>query len=431
MSARTRLAHDVRAIIDAGVRAATPANCMPEAITRLFPNAPPGRTIVVGAGKAAAQMAATFEAIYPWPINGLVVTRYGFGCQCARFEVLQASHPVPDEAGLEAAKRIEALVRSAIAGDRVIFLVSGGASSLLPAPAGGVTLSEKQALTNALLRSGAPIAEINRVRSALSRLKGGGLARACSVPVTTLAISDVVGDDPAAIGSGPTWTASAPGRSVSDILDEYVPTQWPNLANAALSAEGDQFERPQDIYEIVANSKTMLDAAAEAARSMGYDATIIDGGAEGEAREVAQAHLEVIGSMPQSLRPTIFLSGGELTVQAESDLLGIGGPNQEYVLAFALAAPSAADWLVAAVDSDGIDGNGSASGAMIHSGQLAENDWRERALVALKQHNVEKFHDRESTVLRLGATGTNVNDLRLIMFKPAHVSKPIEKSPQR
>lgn len=369
----------------------------------------------MGAGKAAATMAAAFEASYPWACEGLVVTRHGYATPTRSIRVLEAGHPVPDEAGLAAAQTLLRLAASARPGDRVVFLLSGGASALLPAPVEGLTLQDEAAAARVLLASGAPIAEVNRIRSALSIIKAGGLSRACPEPITTLAISDVVGDDLAAIGSGPTWSAVADGPPALEIVDA-LRAHLPPHVRALLARPRVRSPEPagigRSVYHLVARGADMIGAAAEAARLRGVGAAILQADATGEATNVAAAH--ALSAQATGVGPTVLISGGELTVTLSADA-GRGGPNQEYALALAAALQGPTMFWSLALDSDGIDGVGDAAGARTGPDtaiRAASRGWDIEA--TLRRHDSGSLLNDLDDLVMLGPTGTNVNDLRLI-----------------
>jgi len=424
----------LRHIFDTAVAAAQPAVCLPPAL----PDPPRGRTVVVGAGKAAAAMAAALEDSWPGPaekLSGLVVTRYGFARPTRRIEVVEASHPVPDAAGLTAAQRILDAVSDLTPDDLVIALISGGGSALLTLPAPGITLADKQAVTDALLRSGADIGEINTVRKQLSAIKGGRLAEAAHpAHVATLAISDVVGDDPATIASGPTVADRSRPADAEAVLARYG-IDPPQAVRAHLASAADAPRGPGTIisgvsglggadYRIIANGPAAIAAAeTEAHRCVDYPVHVIDNAATGEAREVARTHAAYAnrapGEIPQG--PVLFLSGGELTVTLKGS--GRGGPNTEYLLALALAVQETGGepWAVHALacDTDGVDGSEDNAGALLTPDTLA------RAAAAgldgqalLDNNDACGFFEALGDLVVTGATGTNVNDFRALLLRP-------------
>ena len=418
----------LRQLFDAAVAAAQPAACLPFAL----PDPPAGRTVVVGAGKAAAAMARAFEDNWSGPaekLSGLVVTRYGFAQPTARIEVVEAAHPVPDAAGLKAAERILDAVSGLTADDLVIALISGGGSALLTLPAPGITLTDKVAVTDALLRSGAAIDEINAVRKHLSAIKGGRLAVAAHpARLVTLAVSDVVGDDPATIASGPTVADPTTRADAAAVLDRYgiapPPAVGDHLASAACeSPKPDDARLAAADYRIVASGPVAIAAAAEAARKMEVEPVILDDAATGEARDVARQHAATVAGAGRENPgwPLVFLSGGELTVTLKGN--GRGGPNTEYLLALALALaeePFAGPGIHAlACDTDGIDGSEDNAGAVLTPDTLtlaAAADLDAQAF--LDDNDAYGFFEALGDLVVTGPTGTNVNDFRALLVQP-------------
>jgi glycerate 2-kinase len=418
----------LRHLFDTAIAASQPEVCLPPAL----PDPPKGRTVVIGAGKASAAMAAALENHWPGPadkLSGLVVTRYGFGRPTKRIEVVEASHPVPDAAGLQAAQRILEAVSGLTEDDLVIALISGGGSALLTLPAPGITLADKQAVTDALLRSGADIGEINTVRKQLSAIKGGRLAEAAHpAHVTTLAISDVVGDDPAVIASGPTvYDRSTPADALA-VLAKYR-IEPPDAVRAHLTAAEEKPRGSGSLglggsdYRIIASGPAAIATAkAEAQRRVDYPVYVIDDAATGEAREVALDHAAVAhracSEIPSG--PVLFLSGGELTVTITGN--GHGGPNSEYLLSLArawLEAPEAADTLHAlACDTDGIDGSGDNAGAILTPDMLARAAARGLdARAYLDNNDAYGFFEALDGLVVTGPSGTNVNDFRALLLR--------------
>ncbi|HXY89085.1 MAG TPA: DUF4147 domain-containing protein, partial [Xanthobacteraceae bacterium] len=353
----------LRKIFDAAVAAAHPASCLPPAL----PAAPAaGRIIVLAAGKAAGSMSEVAEAHYlgrgfpPARLEGIAITRHGYGRPTRKIEMVEAGHPLPDAAGLQATERVLALAQSAKEDDLVLVLLSGGASANWIAPVPGVSLDDKRALTRALLASGADIREINSVRKHLSRIKGGRLAAlAARAQVLALAISDVPGDDPTVIGSGPTVSDPSTLADAEAILRRRNVEIAPAIARALREGDNETskpgaavFARTQ--YRIVARPADALAAAARAARDEGLISIILGDRIEGEAREVARDHARQALALVGKGRRTLLLSGGELTVILRGK--GRGGPNQEYALALALALDGAANIAAIAGDTDGTDG---------------------------------------------------------------------------
>jgi glycerate 2-kinase len=404
----------LRSLFDAALAAAAPAACVPPHL----PPTPKGRTIVVGAGKAAAAMAAAVEAHWRGPLSGLVVTRYGHGVPCRTIDVIEAGHPLPDAAGRDAARRVLKAVSGLTADDLVLCLISGGGSALLVAPAPGVTLADKQATTHALLMSGATIAEINCVRKHLSAIKGGRLALAARpARVLSLAISDVPGDDPATIASGPTVADATTFAEARAVLAKFGITAPPDVAQH-LAAASDETPKPGDprlshaAMRIIAKPADMLAAAAHAAAQIGLRAVILGDGLQGEARALGHAHAAVARA---ETGPVVILSGGETTVTVGADY-GTGGRNAEYALALALALEGDPRVHAMACDTDGIDGTGPAAGAIITPDTLA----RARAeghepTAALARHDSHGLFGAIGDLVTTGPTLTNVNDFRAIL----------------
>jgi hydroxypyruvate reductase len=403
----------LRRLFDAALAAADPAKTLPPCL----PAPPKGRTIVVGAGKAAAKMARAVEDHWAGTLAGLVVTRYGHGVPCRRIEVVEASHPVPDAAGQNAAKRILAMVTDLAADDLVICLLSGGASSLLALPAPGITLEDKRAVTRELLRSGATIAEINCIRKHLSAVKGGRLAAAAfPAQVISFAISDVPGDDPAVIGSGPTVADPTTFADARRILTKYALTPPPAVA-AHLHRASDETPKPGDqrlataTYRLIATPRDALAAAAAAARDSGATPIILGDAIEGEARQVATEQ----AALARHAKPgTVLLSGGETTVTVRGK--GRGGRNSEFVLALALALGGAPGIYALAADTDGTDGTEDNAGAFIGPDTLT----RARSMgldpaALLADNDAWSAFAALGDLLITGPTFTNVNDFRAIV----------------
>ena len=411
----------LRQLFDKAVEVADPMR----SLGRFLPVRPSGRVLIVGAGKASARMAEAVEAIWG-PCQGLVITRYGYGRPCRGVEIVEASHPVPDQAGVDATGRMLALLRGAGENDFVLALISGGASALLVAPSDGVSLAEKQAVNAALLASGAPVDKMNTVRKHLSRVKGGQLA-AAAYPARMLAllISDVPGDDPAFIGSGPTVGDLTTPQNAIDILDRWQIDTPPNIRSAILTRSG--VLRPGDARlsrvenVICAAPAQSLSAAAELAQAAGCDVRFLGDALEGEAREVAAEQaamaLEIKSAMKPSDRPVLLLSGGELTVTRRGN--GVGGPNAEFALALAIALEGATGISAIACDTDGVDGAAEVAGAII--GPETLNFARSVGLdpdTALANNDAHSFFAAIGGQVVTGPTLTNVNDFRAILIQP-------------
>ncbi|MHA7888612.1 glycerate kinase type-2 family protein [Roseicyclus sp.] len=388
-----------------------------QSLAAALPPKPEGRVVVIGAGKASARMAEAVEAEWG-PCEGLVITRYGYGRPCRGIEIVEAAHPVPDMAGVEATRRMLDLLGTVGEGDFVLALISGGGSALLCAPAAGITLDEKQALTQALLASGAPIGTINGIRKEISAVKGGRLA-AAAYPARMLAllISDVPGDDPGDIASGPTVGHDGSAGRALAALDKWGVCP-PASIKAFLEAGGDPV-RPDDprlarvenvIYAAPAQS---LAAAAELARAQGYAVDILGDAIEGEAREVAAEHAALA---LKASGPRVILSGGELTVTRRGD--GVGGPNAEYALALALALDGAPGIHAIACDTDGVDGAAEVAGAVIGPDTLsrAQAAGADPAQ-ALAINDAHSFFYKIDRQVVPGPTLTNVNDFRAILIE--------------
>ncbi|MFG1418772.1 glycerate kinase [Xanthobacter sp. V0B-10] len=387
-----------------------------------LPAPPRGRTLVLGAGKAAARMAQAFEAEWGRPCEGLVVTRYGHACPTRFVEVVEAAHPVPDAAGLEATRRILELARGAGPDDLVVCLISGGASALLTAPAPGLTLADKQALNAALLASGAPIAVMNRVRKAVSAVKGGRLAAAIHPARTeTYVISDVPGDDPAVIGSGPTIPEPSDPEGVLELLARADIPASPALA-AAIRANRMEGAPPAPRVHLIATPLMALEAAAARARALGIAPLILGDAIEGEAREVGTAFAGIAGSAAAhglpARAPCVLLSGGETTVTLRGAPGGRGGRNAEFLLALTAALGGRAGIAALACDTDGIDGTEDNAGAWSDSRTLE----RARAAgldipAALARHDAYGVFEKLGQLVTTGPTLTNVNDFRAILVQ--------------
>jgi hydroxypyruvate reductase len=389
-----------------------------------LPPPPKGRTIVLGAGKAAAAMAKAVEDHWPGPLSGLVVTRYGHGLPCQRIEVVEASHPVPDAAGQEAARRILAMAQGLTADDLVLCLISGGASALLAIPGEGLTLADKQAINKALLKSGANIAEMNCVRKHLSAIKGGRLAAAAHpAKVVTLLISDVPGDDPSVIGSGPTIADPSTRLDALAIMQKY------GIDNAAalrlLSSPASETPKPNDPalagceFRMLGTVQAALQAAADLARKEGLTPIVL-GDLEGEARDVALIHAGIARQVARHGQPmpapAVILSGGETTVTVRGQ--GRGGRNAEFLLALAVALDGHPGISAVAGDTDGIDGTEDNAGALLMPDSLARAaTYGINAKAMLANNDGYGFFSRLGDLIVTGPTRTNVNDFRAILVR--------------
>ena len=417
-------------VFEAAVDVAQPARCLPPH----FPLAPEnGRLIIIACGKAGASMAKAAELYYARAIaegrcTGVCVTRRGYGQQLAHFELIEASHPVPDDSSVAAAERVLAVARGAGENDLVLALISGGASALLAAPADGLTLADKQALTRALLGAGAPIHDINCVRKHLSQIKGGRLARAAfPAKLVTLAISDVPGDAPETIGSGPTVPDTTTLADARVIIARYgltppaaILAALDNPANETPKADDPAFAAAR--YVLTAAPKASLEAAAAVALSGGFAPILLGDALEGEARDVARDHARLAVEAAREGRKAAIISGGELTVTIKGK--GRGGPNQEYALALALALDSAPGIYALAADTDGTDGGSGATddpaGAVIYPDTLARARQRSADPAEyLGKNDSTGFFEMLDDLVVCGPTYTNVNDLRVILVEPA------------
>jgi glycerate-2-kinase len=414
----------LRAMFEAAVRAADPERVVPA----FLPDPPAGRTVVVGAGKASAAMARALERHWPGPLEGVVVTRYGHAVPCERIRILEAAHPVPDANSEAAARAILEAVRGLGPDDLVIALISGGGSALMALPAPGLTLADKQAVNRALLRSGADIGEMNCVRKHLSAIKGGRLAAAAfPARVVTLAISDVPGDDPAVIASGPTVPDPTTFAEARAILVKYGIAE-PAAVIAHLARAEAETPKPGDFrlaraeFRLVATPQRSLEAAAEVAERAGIRPVILSDAIEGEAREVAK----VMAAIARQVRrrgqparpPCVLLSGGETTVTVRGD--GKGGRNVEFLLALAVALAGEPGIFAVAGDTDGIDGEEEVAGALVRPDSLeraARAGLDAKAMLA--RNDAHPFFAALGDRLVTGPTLTNVNDFRAVLVTEA------------
>ncbi|MEO8102663.1 MAG: glycerate kinase, partial [Betaproteobacteria bacterium] len=411
----------LRALVDAAIAAAQPARCLPPHL----PPPPTGRTIVIGAGKASAAMARALEDHWDGPLEGLVVTRYGYDVPCRRIEIAQAAHPVPDAAGIKAAERIRAMVSNLSADDLVIALISGGGSSLLVAPGPGLTLADKQAVNAALLKSGATISEMNCLRRHLSALKGGRLAAACHpARLVTLLISDVPGDNPIDIASGPTVADPTTCADARAIIERYGIEVSDAVRTLLASGEGESV-KPGDPRlagsetRIITAPQRALEAAARAARHAGFTPHILGDSLEGEARDVGKvlagiARQAAVHGQPFT-PPCVLLSGGETTVTLRGT--GRGGRNVELLLSLAIALDGLPGVHALAGDTDGVDGAEEIAGAFMVPDSLARA-WvlgiNPRA--SLDNNDGHGFFQALGDSVVTGPTLTNVNDFRAIVI---------------
>ena len=414
----------LRQLFDTAVHAAAAETC----ITGHLPDPPRGRTIVVGGGKAAAAMARAVEEQWQGDISGLVVTPYGHGAPTRRIEVVEASHPVPDAAGRDGARRLLESVQGLTADDLVLCLMSGGASALLALPAEGIALEDKQAVNKALLRSGATIHQMNCVRKHLSAIKGGRLAAAAApARVVTLAISDVPGDDPSVIGSGPTVADPSTREQARRLIADFG-IDAPASVIARLKDPASETPKPGDprlaggIVDILVTPRDALQAAADLARANGVAPIVLGDTIEGEARDVALVHAAIARELALhddlGTKPAVILSGGETTVTLRGQG-GSGGRNQEFLLALAVALDARIGVHALAADTNGIDGFSRAAGALIGPDTLA------RALTlgidardSLARQDSGGFFTSLDDAIVTGPTRTNVNDFRAILVAP-------------
>ncbi|SOZ99335.1 HYDROXYPYRUVATE REDUCTASE OXIDOREDUCTASE PROTEIN; tartrate degradation [Cupriavidus taiwanensis] len=411
----------LRDLFDTAVASVSASHCLPPHL----PAPPKGRTVVIGAGKAAAAMAQAVEANWQGELSGLVVTRYGHGADCKRIEVVEAAHPVPDEAGARAAQRMVELVQGLSADDLVLCLISGGGSALLAAPAPGLTLADKQAVNKALLRSGASIGEMNCVRKHLSALKGGRLALHCApARVETLLISDIPGDDPTLIASGPTLPDATTCADALAVIAKYR-IEVPANVRAHLESGAGETPKPGDARfsghrsVTLATAQQALEAAAARARELGFEAHILSDCIEGEAREVAEVHAAIARQVAQRGqpfgKPCVILSGGETTVTVRGK--GRGGRNAEFLLALAVALDGLPGVHALAGDTDGIDGSEDNAGALLSPDTLTRAGARGlQARAHLENNDGYGFFAGLDDLIVTGPTRTNVNDFRAILI---------------
>ena len=409
-------------LFEAAVAAADPV----AALRPHMPARPAGRLVVIGGGKGAAQLARAFENLWSGPVEGVVVTRYGYGAQCRHIRVLEAAHPVPDAAGLAASAALLDAVSGLGPDDLVVALICGGGSSLLPSPPEGLTLDDERALNVALLASGAPIGVMNAIRKHVSDIKGGRLAVAAHpARVLTLVVSDVPGDDPAEVASGPT----VPSPVTLDETMAMIRNRGIVLPPAILRhlVQAGEAPRPTDsVFDghetrVIASARLSLEAAAARAEAAGVHAVILSDAIEGEAREVGLVHAalarEVARRDQPFARPVVLLSGGETTVTLRNPA-GRGGRNTEFLLAFAAAVDGVDGIAALAADTDGIDGSEDNAGAFADGSSAA----RMRAagadpMAALQANDAWGAFDAVGDIFAPGPTGTNVNDFRAILLR--------------
>ncbi len=421
-------------LFDAAVGAADPER----AILPFLPDKPKGRTIVIGAGKGSAQLAQALEKLWDGPLEGVVVTRYGYGASCASIEIVEAAHPVPDANGLAGAKRLFECVHGLSADDLVISLVSGGGSALLPSPPEGLTLEDEIALNQALLASGAPISAMNTIRKHVSAIKGGRLAAAAwPARVVSLIVSDIPGDNPAWVASGPTVPDHTTPEDALAEIRRYRINLPDNILAHIRSAKAGAPDPEDPVFaasshHLIASASVSLDAAADAARALGIEAVILSDSIEGEAREAAHTQAaiarEVLGRDRPFRKPVVILSGGETTVTIRGK--GKGGRNSEFLLSFALDIAGTEGINALAADTDGIDGSEDNAGAFADGTSVA------RMIEAgiqpsdrLNNNDAWSAFNAVDDLFVPGPTGTNVNDFRAILIAPEEPAEVIRFLP--
>lgn len=411
----------LKAMFKAGVDAALPSLCVPPHL----PPRPKGRTVIIGAGKASGAMAKALEDAWDGPLDGIVVTRYGYRLPTERLEVVEAAHPVPDAAGREAAQRIFKAVQGLTEDDLVLALISGGGSALLAAPAEGISLEDKQVVNKALLASGATISEMNTVRKHLSAIKGGRLARAAyPAKVVALMISDVPGDDASIIASGPTVPDPSTNADAIAIVEKYgidLPLSVRQVLETIEETPkaGDKcFDKVENV--MIATPQASLEAAADVARAAGVTPVILGDSIEGESRDVGLVHVGIARQCAMRGQPMeppcVLISGGETTITLKGK--GKGGPNTEFLLAMAIALDGMENIYALAGDTDGVDGSEDNAGALIypHTLQRAEAAGI-NAKAMLANNDPYTFFKGIGDLLETGPTMTNVNDLRLVYIE--------------
>ena len=411
----------LKAMFKAGVDAALPSLCVPPHL----PSHPKGRTVIIGAGKASGAMAKALEDAWDGPLDGVIVTRYGYRLPTERLEVVEAAHPVPDAAGREAARRIFKAVQGLTEDDLVLALISGGGSALLAAPAEGISLEDKQDVNKALLASGATISEMNTVRKHLSAIKGGRLARAAyPAKVVALMISDVPGDDASIIASGPTVPDPSTNADAITIVEKYGIDLPPAVRQVLETIEetpksGDKcFDKVENV--MIATPQASLEAAAAIARDAGVTPVILGDSIEGESRDVGLVHAGIARQCAMRGQPMeppcVLISGGETTITLKGD--GKGGPNTEFLLALAIALDGMENIYALAGDTDGVDGSEDNAGALIYPDTLKRAEAAGISAKAMLANNDPyTFFKGIGDLLETGPTMTNVNDLRLVYIE--------------
>ncbi|MGI0528073.1 glycerate kinase type-2 family protein [Rhizobium giardinii] len=419
-------------LFHAAVAAADPV----KVLAANLPEKPKGRTVVIGAGKGAAQMAQAFERLWDGPLSGAVVTRYGYGAPCERIDVLEASHPLPDENGLKASRRLLEEVNALGENDLVVALICGGGSALLPMPTDGLTLDDEIAVNRALLASGAPISAMNAVRKQVSGIKGGRLAAAAyPARVVSLVVSDIPGDDPALVASGPTIADTSAREDALRYVERYR-LDLPQRIMDVIRGGGSAAPRPSDMrfarntVRLVASAAVSLEAAAATARAAGVETVILSDAMEGEASDVGRVHAAIAREVAMRNRPfrkpVVILSGGETTVtikdggkgEGKGEGKGKGGRNSEFLLSLALGIDGLSGISALAADTDGIDGSEDNAGAFADGAsvaRLAAADIDAAAL--LDRHDSWSAFAAIGGLFMPGPTGTNVNDFRAILVQ--------------
>lgn len=414
------------ALLESLFHAAVAAAQPDKTIGHYLPEKPKGRTVVVGAGKGAAQLARALEDHWDGPLSGTVVTRYGYACDCKDIAVVEAAHPVPDEAGVKGAEQLFETVTGLTEDDLVIALICGGGSSLLPAPPPGMTLADEKALNEALLASGAPIDDMNCIRKHVSTIKGGRLALAAHpARVVSLIVSDIPGDVASQVASGPTIASEATLDEARALVRRYALDLPPSvhqhlMSDAAAAPSPDDPRFAGHEVHIIASAQVSLEAAAWEARNRGFEAVILSDAIEGEAREIAHMHAamakQIAGRGQPFAKPVILLSGGETTVTLRHK--GRGGRNSEFLLSLALDIDGMAGIYALAADTDGIDGSQDNAGAFA-DGKTATAIRQAGADPAelLAKNDAWGAFDLAGTLFVPGPTGTNVNDFRAILIR--------------
>jgi len=417
---------DPRAFLESLFHTAVAAADPDKVLAGCLPGKPKGRTVVIGAGKGAAQMARAFERLWDGPLSGVVVTRYGYAVPCERIEILEAAHPVPDENGLAASAKLMAAVAGLTGDDLVVALICGGGSALLPAPAGDLTLTDEIAVSKALLSSGAPIDAMNAVRKQVSRIKGGRLAAlAHPARVVSLVVSDIPGDNLALVASGPTIPDTSTAADALRIIDRYRL----DLPEAVISHIRDGQDRPPSPTDprfagnevtLVASAAVSLEAAARAVRAAGIEAVILSDAIEGEAVEIGRMHAALAAEIARRDRPfrkpVVLLSGGETTVTIRGN--GKGGRNGEFLLSFARGIAGLNGVSALAADTDGIDGSEDNAGAFVDATTIERLLSRQiDAADRLANNDSWSAFQALGDLFVPGPTGTNVNDFRAILIQ--------------